>query len=130
VDTTTLTIPPWASRGGLSGKKFPYGDEMDDSQSNFKSEGTVPVMSYPANGYGLFDMSGNVREWVADYYDEFYYGISPVDNPVGPESGTFRVVRDGGWHSGKSCCSVDGRICLSPYWVDFAVGFRCAKDAE
>jgi formylglycine-generating enzyme required for sulfatase activity len=75
-------------------------------------------------------MSGNVREWVSDYYEEFYYSGSPVDNPTGPESGSFHVVRDGGWHSGKGCCSVDARICLPTYWVDFAVGFRCAGDAD
>jgi sulfatase modifying factor 1 len=120
----------FAARGGLSGKKFPGGDEMDETAANFKSDGIVPVTSYPANGYGLYDMSGNVREWVSDYYEEFYYSASPEDNPRGPESGTFRVVRSGGWHSGKMCCTVDARICLPTYWVDFAVGFRCAKDAD
>jgi formylglycine-generating enzyme required for sulfatase activity len=120
----------YAARGGLAGRKFPYGDEMDETAANFKSDGTVAVMSYPPNGYGLYDMSGNVREWVSDYYEEFYYAASPEDNPAGPEEGTFRVVRDGGWHSGKGCCTVHARICLPTYWVDFAVGFRCAKDAE
>jgi len=120
----------YAARGGLAGKKFPYGDEMDDTAANFKSDGTVAVAVYPPNGYGLYDISGNVREWVADYYEEFYYSKSTEDNPTGPESGLFHVVRDGGWKSGKMCCTVDGRICLPTYWVDFAVGFRCAKDAD
>ncbi len=120
----------FAARGGLAGKKFPGGDEMDDTAANFKSDGTVPVTSYQANGYGLYEVSGNVREWVADYYEEFYYSASPEDNPKGPESGTFRAVRGGGWKSGKMCCTVDARICLPTYWVDFAVGFRCAKDSD
>jgi formylglycine-generating enzyme required for sulfatase activity len=120
----------YAARGGLENKVYPYGDELDETQANFKSDGTVPVMSYPPNGYGLYDMAGNVREWVADYYDEFYFGASPRENPRGPEKGTFKVVRDGGWHSGKGCLNVDDRICLPTYWVDFAVGFRCAKDAD
>jgi iron(II)-dependent oxidoreductase len=119
----------YAARGGLAGKKYPYGDEMDETQANFKSDGTVAVKSYPPNGYGLYDMAGNVREWVADYYDEFYYGASPEKNPKGPEKGFDRVVRDAGWHSGKGCTSVSARINLTPYWVDFALGFRCAKDA-
>jgi len=118
----------YAARGGLVGRKYPNGDELDETQANFKSDGTVPVMSYPPNAYGLYDIAGNVREWVADYYDEFYYGASPDDNPKGPDEGTFRVVRDGGWHSGKGCLEVDDRICLPTYWVDFAVGFRCASD--
>lgn len=120
----------YAARGGLSGKKYPYGDDMDKTAANYKSDGTVAVASYPPNGYGLYDMSGNVREWVADYYEDLYYSGSPEDNPTGPESGSFRVVRDGGWHSGKACCSVDARICLPTYWVDFAVGFRCAKNSD
>lgn len=120
----------YAARGGMEGKKYPYGEEMDSSQCNFKSDGTVAVGSFPANGYGLFDMSGNVREWVADYYGEFYYAASPAEDPAGPEKGAYRVVRDGGWHSGKSCCNVAARNCLLPSWVDFALGFRCAKDAD
>jgi iron(II)-dependent oxidoreductase len=119
-----------AARGGLVGKKFPNGDEMDSSEANFKSDGTVPVASYPPNGYGLYDMAGNVREWVSDYYSESYYSLSPTDNPKGPEKGTFRVVRDAGWFSGKGCTSVSARICLPQYWTDFAVGFRCAKDVD
>jgi formylglycine-generating enzyme required for sulfatase activity len=120
----------YAARGGLEGKGYPNGDDLDESQANFRSDGTVPVMSYSPNAYGLYDMAGNVREWVADYYDEFYYGAGPAENPKGPEKGTFHVVRDGGWHSGKGCLNVDDRICLPTYWVDFAVGFRCAADTR
>lgn len=118
-----------AARGGLAGKTYPNGDEMDKSQANFRSDGTVAVAGFPPNGYGLYDMAGNVREWVSDYYDLFYYGASPERNPKGPDNGKYRVVRDAGWHSGPSCTSVSARIALTGSWVDFALGFRCAKDA-
>lgn len=118
----------YAARGSLPGKKFPNGNKLDKDAANFKSDGTAPVGSYPPNQYGLHDMAGNVVEWVNDFYDKDYYKVSPHDNPKGPEEGKFHVIRGGGWHSGKSCVTVDRRNCLIPGWVDFNVGFRCAKD--
>ncbi len=121
----------YAARGGLVGKKFPSGDEIDGTMANYwRSEGTVPVGSYPPNGYGLHDMAGNVVEWVSDYYDEDYYKTSPSQNPTGPEDGRYQVIRGGGWHSGPSCNAVYYRNCLKASWVDFNVGFRCAKDLD
>jgi formylglycine-generating enzyme required for sulfatase activity len=120
----------YAARGGLAGKKYPFGDDMSDSLSNFKSGESVPVKTFPPNGYKLYDISGNTREWVADFYAEYYYEMSPENNPKGPDKGTLRVVRDGGFRGGKSCNSVDARIALPTSWVDFVVGFRCAKDTE
>jgi iron(II)-dependent oxidoreductase len=121
----------YAARGGLSGKKYPNGNDIDSSMANFtKAEkgGTVPVGSYPPNGFGLYDMAGNVLEWVADFYDGDYYSESPRENPTGPKDGRFYVIRGGGWHSGPSCNRVFWRNALPTGWVDFAVGFRCAKD--
>ena len=118
-----------AARGGLPGSKYPYGDTIEPSRANYHpSEGTVPVGSYRPNGYGLYDMAGNVVEWVADYYDEDYYKTSPHKNPEGPEQGTFRVIRGGGWHSGPFCNTVHFRNGLPGRWVDFNVGFRCVRD--
>ena len=119
----------YAARGGLAGKEFPNGDDLTNTEANYKSSGIVRVGSYPPNGYGLYDMAGNVREWVSDYWDKDYYKESPYRNPKGPEGGSYCVVRDGGWHSGKMCNRVNSRIWLPKYWVDFAVGFRCARDA-
>ena len=119
----------YAARGGIAGKPYPYGDDMDSTMANFSSRGTVPVCSYPPNGYGLCDMAGNVVEWVLDYYDKEFYVTSPHKNPRGPDDGKFCVIRGGGWHSGKYCNRVVHRNALIPSWVDFNVGFRCAKTA-
>ena len=120
----------FAARGGLIGKQYPHGDEMDETMENFGGEGTLPVGSLVPNGYGLYDMSGNVREWVTDYYDWDYYRESPRENPKGPDKGKFAVVRGGGWHAGKGCSSVYVRYGLYPTFVDINVGFRCVKNPE
>jgi formylglycine-generating enzyme required for sulfatase activity len=123
----------YAARGGLESMNFPNGNTLDSTMANCSRSGTggpVPVGSYPANGYGLYDMAGNVCEWVADYYSGEYYSKSSVENPQGPESGKFRVMRGGGWHSGPSCNRVYYRNALPGNWVDFNVGFRCVKDAD
>ena len=116
----------YAACGGLEGMKFPGGDDVDSTLVNYgkKLGGTVPVGSLPANGYGLYETSGNVGEWVADCYDPDYYAESPRENPTGPEECKYRVVRGGGWYSGKYCNRVYRRLGLLKHWVDFNVGFR------
>jgi len=110
---------------------YPNGKTLKPSYGNYtKSEkgGLVAVGSYPPNGFGLYDMQGNVVEWVLDFHDRNYYSSGPSANPQGPSSGKFRVIRGGGWHSGPYCNRVYYRNALPPNWVDFNVGFRCAKD--
>jgi len=121
-----------AGRGGLVGKKFPNGDELDKKKINYGDNfhGTTAVGSFPANEYGLFDMSGNVREWVSDWYQTDYYLNSPYKNPQGPEIGRFKVIRGGSWLAGPGCVSVCRRNALSSNWVDIAVGFRCVKETK
>jgi iron(II)-dependent oxidoreductase len=122
----------YAARGGLVGKNYPFGDEIDTTLANYtfkgNRKGTMPVGSYQPNGYGLYDMSGNVNEWVSDYYNMDYYTTSPDSNPTGPEEGKHRMFRGGGWHTGPYCNRVFFRNALPPNWVDFNVGFRCVKD--
>ena len=130
----------YAARGGLVGMDYPCGPEIEPAAANYfirdaaqlalYKGGTVPVGGYPPNGHGLHDMAGNVVEWVADCYDREYYKESPADNPAGPEKGRFRVIRGGGWHSGPYCNRVYYRNALPGQWLDFNVGFRCARDAE
>ncbi|HPR18655.1 MAG TPA: SUMF1/EgtB/PvdO family nonheme iron enzyme, partial [Candidatus Cloacimonadota bacterium] len=75
----------------------------------------------------IFDMSGNVNEWCNDWYDSDYYSSSPTNDPNGPESGTYRVVRGGGWYSGDSDCRVAFRAHNLPATFSNKLGFRVVK---
>jgi iron(II)-dependent oxidoreductase len=121
----------YAARGGLIDKLYTHGDELDSTlyapRGMTGTAAPSPVAQYPPNGFGLHDMTGNVVEWVADWYDDDYYASSPAANPPGPGSGKFKVIRGGGWHTGPSCSRVYHRTALQRNWRDFNVGFRCAK---
>jgi iron(II)-dependent oxidoreductase len=123
----------YAARGGLVGQSYTTGASLDSTQANITVKGVatglMKVGSFLPNGYGLHDMAGNVVEWVADYYDQDYYARSPKENPTGPQTGKFRVIRGGGWHSGPFCNRVYFRNALPPGWRDINVGFRCVSDA-
>lgn len=122
----------YAARGGLVDKDFPNGNEWTKEKPKQDSTGWVnfiaPVGKYDANGFGLYDMGGNVWEWVADRHSETYYAESEYDNPKGPNNGSNRVIRSGSWHSGAMCKKVFYRKGLISNWCDFAVGFRCVKE--
>jgi formylglycine-generating enzyme len=116
-----------AARGGLDEKLYPWGDEIDPSLANYDNrDGTTPVESYPPNGYGLYDMAGNVWEWVTDWYDATYYQRSPQQNPQGPEKGTVRVLRGGAWLLFPQFCRVAYRFRNSPDFRFPLIGFRLA----
>ena len=95
----------WRTRGcaALGGKKdapYPWGFESPNTRARYKENlsrrvQTVERTAFPPNGFGLYNMSGNVWEWVSDFYSKDYYAISPVRNPAGPERGTKRVIRGG-----------------------------------
>ncbi len=133
-----------AARGGLDGNEYTCGDEhpvcdstapngakFDDDQKCDATD-TDAVGSYAPNGYGLYDMAGNVWEWVADYYAEDYYQefTDTVENPLGPDSGGARVVRGGAWDESESALRVAARGWYDPTAVLASYGFRCVRDAQ
>lgn len=123
-----------AARGELDEKKYPWGDKepvCDDRAENgaqFSScDGrSVPVKSFSGNGYGLYDMAGNVYEWVSDWKDSGYYENSPAENPQGPASGYLRVLRGGAWDLQSYKMRVAERDEEYPSDSSYNIGFRCA----
>ena len=117
---------------GTDGRMYPWGNTIACDQANFLGCGvdTTAVGSYPSgkSPYGLFDMSGNVFEWVNDWLGEAYYATAPRDNPQGPTSGTFRVLRGGSWASDQYEVRSAARGMLSPDYTDAITGFRCARN--
>lgn len=117
-----------AARGGMEGRVYPWGDLIDPSLANYDNQnGTTTVGSYPPNAYGLYDIAGNVWEWVADWYDPRYYARSPSDNPPGPESGSTKVLRGGAWLLFPEFCRVAYRFHNSPDFRFNLIGFRLAR---
>lgn len=121
-----------AAKGGDEYPIFPSGDEMDKSKANYFSSDTTPVMSYPTNPFGLYDMAGNVYEWCYDWYGYNYYetSVQEPDNPKGPLQGVYRVLRGGCWKSLKEDLRCSKRHRNNPGTVNGTYGFRCAADVH
>ncbi len=122
----------YAARGGLVGKRYPWGDEMTKAHYGSWNGGrgtTKAVGSFGVNRYGLYDMAGNVWEWCQDWYGD-YYSDSPAKNPPGPDNGSGRVLRGGAWSSGKSRLRVAGRSNGNPYARGRGHGFRCVSGSN
>jgi serine/threonine-protein kinase len=130
----------YAARGGLVGEKYPWGKEEADKKANFgnydqagdsfangKSLPTKPVKSYSPNGYGLYDMSGNVWQWCNDWYEKNYYLSSSDNNPKGPAQGKTKVLRGGSWYTDASKIRVSARNNDTQDGRQYDFGFRCAK---
>ena len=123
-----------AARGGAEHQRYPWGDEIDPSRSNFlpdtalkRMRGTRPVGTFPPNGYGLHDMTGNVWEWVADWYAPDAYATLGDTNPGGPVQGTMRVLRGGSWVTHDVLqlrCAYRHKV--PPDTYAYSIGFRVA----
>ena len=137
----------YAARGGLVGKQFPWGDELEPGgehrmnvwQGDFPTRntladghlGTAPVTAFPPNGYGLYNMTGNVWEWCADWFSATTYRRGRTKNPTGPAQGERRVMRGGSYLCHHSYCRryrVSARSANTPDSSTGNLGFRCARD--
>ena len=142
-----------AARGGASGQRFPWGNTISENQANYCSTGTSyytydmsntgcnpafndgvypytsPAGYFAANGYGLYDMAGNVWQWCWDWYSSTYYSSSPGTDLRGPVSGSYRVIRGGGWISNAHDCRTAYRDYYGPTYGYYGVGFRSVRPA-
>ena len=133
-----------AARGGLVGKRYPWGDAIDLSKANYGSDSneTTPVGRYAANGYGLYDMAGNVYEWCLDKYDKNFYRSSPRRNPVSGANSinwmldnyisikSSRVLRGGSWGLPASSALCAWRHKNTPALTRRYIGFRCVRSVK
>ena len=137
----------YAARGGLAGKRYPWGDKFDHDKLHIKPVGdptratgdTAKVGQYPPNGYGLYDMAGNVWEWCLDEYNADFYFTSPRENPFSGANGldwvvnnfiaveSDRVLRGGSWYDFGLALRVHSRSGKEPLKTYFDTGFRCVK---
>jgi formylglycine-generating enzyme required for sulfatase activity len=125
------------SARGTDGRLYPWGNRSPHKDlANFAlgsrfsySQVLMPVQSYEQgkSPYGLYQMAGNVWEWVQDWYNTNYYEVSPELNPQGPEQGQFKVLRGGSWSDLPKYLLAYGRFKLPPDTRNSYVGFRCAK---
>ncbi|MBC8368550.1 MAG: SUMF1/EgtB/PvdO family nonheme iron enzyme, partial [Planctomycetes bacterium] len=124
----------YASRGGEHNPyyQYPWGSDSissNDANYDYNIGTTTDVGSYAANGYGLYDMAGNVWEWCNDWYDSGYYANSPTTNPTGPtapSSGAGRAIRGGGWNTFSLVLRCASRATYFPINRSNFFGFRVA----
>lgn len=138
----------FAARGGLEEAVYSWGNELtpggvhranlwqgqfphqDRGLDGYGSHG--PVEQFPPNGYGVYDMTGNVWEWVSDWFAPDYFAKSPTKNPQGPRTGAQKVQRGGSWLCSENYCQgyrVAARMMTDPDSGLNNLGFRCAADA-
>ena len=139
----------YAARGGLAGNRYPWGNTITPRDANCQEDinDTTDVGRYPANGYGLYDMAGNVWEWCLDEYDKGFYFTFPRNSVArNPLSGANsvkwlldnykkikdkggRVLRGGAWDFSARFVRVANRFSGAPTDSHFSTGFRCVKEA-
>ena len=132
----------YAARGGLAGKRYSWGDDESHKVSklardyaNYYGTGGIdqwdtcsPVGSFAANGYGLYDVDGNVEEWCQDWYG--HYSSSSAENPLGPSTGMHRILRGGSWNSPTRYLRMAARNYNFPHYSSYDTGFRCVSGSN
>ena len=122
---------------GSDGRTYPWGDEISCSTANYWGiedsgcVGTTTEVGLYQSGKspdGVYDMAGNVWEWVGDWFSSSYYNNSPVSNPLGPHSGEERVLRGGPWEGNHNRVRSANRGRRDPTFTSDFIGFRCARD--
>ena len=137
-----------AARGGVSGQRFPWGNLISEGQANYLSQlgyaydsgpmgfnanfdavsepFTSPVGYFFPNSYGLYDMAGNAFEWCWDWYGT-PYGQPSTNNPTGPATGTYRVLRGGSWNNNAYWARCAARDYTVPYNATLRYGLRTVR---
>jgi formylglycine-generating enzyme required for sulfatase activity len=127
---------------GTDGRLYPWGNEAPSGNRANYSFDPVSMWDGPASlakkdqyeygrsPYGIFEMAGNLWEWVQDWYDENYYKTSPSKNPKGPEKGEARVIRGASWRNTADMLRSSNRNKHKPEERRVYIGIRCAKDAK
>ncbi len=112
------------------GRLYPWGNRIKTGVGYRAFSRPYIVGSFLANksSYGIYDMAGNVWEWVLDYYDKDYYKKAPTKNPRGPAHGSQKVLRGGGWGCNRRQLQVTYRRAELPTWRGLDTGFRLAQD--
>ena len=123
---------------GTDGRLYPWGNDpptalhANHGKKEWNNhEALVPVgkLEDGKSPYGIYDMAGNVWEWVSDWYDNDYYKNSPSQNPTGPPTGGFKVIRGGSWNtSARNLRAADRYFDPPSFRSQYVPGFRCAKN--
>ena len=132
----------YAARGGRTGLVYGWGDEVSRDRANYGADqccagaiggadgwlNTAPVRSFPPNDFGLYDMAGNVWEWVGGWLDDDDYGSSPSIDPPGAAAGYARIARGGSWLNFPAALRASVRLPFAQTGQTSNIGARCARD--